>query len=178
MISPSCIDALIQPRSVAVVGASTQSSKLTARLQLFLAQHGFDGRVHPVNPSAESVLGLHSHKSVEEIGEPVDHAYILVGTEHVLSAFADCVAAAVRTVSIMADGFAEPGPQEKERQDRLIARRASCLSPQFHGRCRDAERICLHELCRFKTERLEMGRLAVLARGRRGTRLSNLRILR
>ncbi len=112
--------ALFQPRRIALIGASTDPNRLTARAQVYLRQHHFPGALYPVNPRAETVLGEPAWKSLRDIPEPIDFAYILVGTEHVEAAVADCAARGVPVACVLADGFAETGPEGAALQSRIV----------------------------------------------------------
>ena len=69
--------ALLAPRCVALVGASADPSKNTARPQRFLRKHGYTGKVFPVNPSRDQVLGLPCYRSLADT-PPVDHVFIMI----------------------------------------------------------------------------------------------------
>ena len=103
--------ALFAPQRIALIGASTDASRLTARAQVYLRRHGFGGELFPVNPRAAEVLGEPAYKSLNDIPGQIDFAYILVGTQHVEAAIADCAARGVPAACILADGFAETGPE-------------------------------------------------------------------
>ena len=111
LIASPLARALFAPRRIALIGASTDASRLTARAQVYLRRHGFDGELFPVNPRAETVLGEASYKSLNDIPGAIDFAYILVGTQHVEAAIRDCAARGVPAACILADGFAETGPE-------------------------------------------------------------------
>lgn len=112
--------ALFTPRAVALVGASGDAAKNTARPQRYLKKHGYAGKLFPVNPMRTEVLGAKSYPAVSAIPEPVDHAYIL--TEHVEQALEDCGKCGVALASIFSGGFADAGPEGLERQAKLVAR--------------------------------------------------------
>ena len=95
------LKALTAPRTVALVGASSNPSKLTARPMTFLRQHGYQGRIIPVNPGSAEVMGLPAAPSVTEIQEPVDHAYILLDADPALTALEHCAEMGVAVVSIL-----------------------------------------------------------------------------
>jgi acyl-CoA synthetase (NDP forming) len=119
---------LFTPRRIALVGASSDPTRLTARAQIYLRKHGYTGALFPVNPRAESVLNEKAYPSLRDIPGEIDLAYILVGTQHVEAAIADCAARGVPVAAILADGFAETGAEGAERQARLLeAARASGL---------------------------------------------------
>ena len=113
--------ALFQPARIALIGASTDANRLTARAQVYLRQHRFPGDLFPVNPRAETVLGEPAWKSLRDIPGPIDFAYVLVGTEHVEAAVADCAAHGVPVACVLADGFAETGAEGAALQARIVA---------------------------------------------------------
>ncbi|WP_407493092.1 acetate--CoA ligase family protein [Pseudooceanicola sp. MF1-13] len=114
------LSALIAPSRVALIGASDTPTRLTARPQQFLTAHGFGGEVVPINPRRETVLGARAVPSITDAGA-IDHAYILLDAEPAMQALTDCAAAGVRVVSMLADGFAEAGPEGAARQARAAA---------------------------------------------------------
>jgi acyl-CoA synthetase (NDP forming) len=105
---------------VALVGASGDSAKNTARPQRYLRKHGYTGRIFPVNPSRKEIFSEPCFPSVREIPEAIDHALIMV--QDVEAALEDCAKRGVPVASIYSDGFADAGPQGAERQARLVAR--------------------------------------------------------
>jgi acyl-CoA synthetase (NDP forming) len=116
----SLAQALFSPRAVALVGASGDVRKNTARPQRYLKKHGYRGRVYPVNPTRPEILGEKSYPRVSEVPESVDHAYILI--EDVEQALEDCGRRGVKVASIFSGGFADAGNTGFDRQTRLVAR--------------------------------------------------------
>src|SRR5690606_16099454 len=97
------------PRSVALVGLSDDPSRPTGRVLRFLRNGGYAGRIHAVNPRRETVQDLPAHPSVAALPEVPEHAYVLLGIGLAEQAVADCAAAGVPLVTVLADGFAESG---------------------------------------------------------------------
>lgn len=126
----SFAQALFAPRSVALVGASGDAAKNTARPQRYLKKHGYAGKVFPVNPTRKEIFGERAHARVCDIAEPVDHAYILI--EDVERALEDCGRRGVAVASIFSGGFADAGPQGMRRQAQLVAR-AKALGVRLLG---------------------------------------------
>ena len=116
----SLAGALLSPRRIALVGASADATRLTARAQKYLRRHGFSGALYPVNPRAAEVLGERAYPTLAALPERPDHAYILVGTDRVEEAVAACAEAGVPVATILADGFAESGPEGVARQARVL----------------------------------------------------------
>ncbi|HEX6296182.1 MAG TPA: acetate--CoA ligase family protein [Burkholderiales bacterium] len=111
--------ALFAPRAVALVGASGDERKNTARPQRFLRKHGYTGKVFPVNPSRDEVLGLPCYRTVADT-PPVDHVFIMI--EDVEAALEDCGRRKVPVASVYSDGFADAGVEGAKRQARLVER--------------------------------------------------------
>jgi acyl-CoA synthetase (NDP forming) len=114
-------EALFRPRRVALVGASSDPAKLTARAQIHLRRHGFEGALFPVNPNTAEVLGEPAYPSLAAIPEAIDHAFILTGADRAIEAVEACAAKGIPVATVLADGFAEAGPEGAARQERLLA---------------------------------------------------------
>jgi predicted CoA-binding protein len=99
-------EALLHPRSVAIVGASDDPTKTTGRPLRFLRQSGFAGAVYPVNPKRETVLGERAWPSIAALPEVPEHAYIVTGTELALEAVRECGERGVKVATILAAGSA------------------------------------------------------------------------
>ncbi|MEM7742812.1 MAG: acetate--CoA ligase family protein [Pseudomonadota bacterium] len=113
-------EAVFDPRSVGLIGLSSRVETPAGRVLGYLRQHGYGGRVVVVNPAREEVQGEPALKSIVDAGPVPDHAYILVGTNRVEQAVRDCAEAGVKVASILADGFAESGPEGAAAQARLV----------------------------------------------------------
>jgi acyl-CoA synthetase (NDP forming) len=159
--------ALVAPETVALIGASATPGKLTARPLTFMRQHGFVGRIYPVNPVRSTVMDLPAFPSVRDIPGGVDHAYILLDADPALAALKECAASGVKVVSVLADGFAEAGAEGLARQERLqgIARDAGILliGPNSTGVVTTRSGFACTTNAAFATDRLLPGRLAVLS---------------
>jgi acetyltransferase len=100
---------LLEPDSIAVVGASASPGKSGYIVLHNLLHHGFPGRLYPVNPSADSILGLRAYASVAQLPEPPDLVFIVVPREHVLRVVRECEERKARAVVIVSAGFGEVG---------------------------------------------------------------------
>ncbi|MFL5287877.1 MAG: CoA-binding protein, partial [Rhodopila sp.] len=113
--------ALFAPRRIALIGASTDPTRLTARAQIYLRRHGFTGELFPVNPRADVVLGEKAYPTLRDVPGAIDFAYILVNTQTVEAAMRDCADRGVPVACVLADGFAETGPEGLALQQRIVA---------------------------------------------------------
>jgi len=111
--------ALLSPRSVAIVGQSDDESKTTGRPLKYLRQAGYRGTIYSINPRRDTVLGERAWKSVSALPEAPDHAYVVVPTEAVVDTVAECGRAGVKVATILAAGFSETGADGVAREQRL-----------------------------------------------------------
>jgi acetyltransferase len=115
------LDALLRPRSVAVIGASRTPNTIGYQILDNLVRHGFTGAVYPVNPSAESVHSIKAYPSVEAIPDPVDLAVVVVPKQHVQGVAEACGRKGVRGLVVISAGFREIGGAGVERERQLVA---------------------------------------------------------
>jgi acetyl coenzyme A synthetase (ADP forming)-like protein len=109
-----------EPSSIAVVGASPRTGSIGGELFRNVLRAEFRGVAFPVNRSGESVAGVRSYRSIEEIGEPVDLAVICLPGGGVLDAAREALAAGVRALCVISAGFAETGAAGELRQRDLL----------------------------------------------------------
>lgn len=110
---------ILNPRSVAVIGASRQAGTIGGALVANLKQCGFTGAIYPINPKAGEIDGLRAYPAVAAIGAPVDMALISVPAPMVEQAVRDCAGAGVRGVVIISSGFGEVSPAGREAEMRM-----------------------------------------------------------
>jgi acyl-CoA synthetase (NDP forming) len=114
----AAVDALLAPRTVAIIGAS-DSSGFSRRLVSNLERHQYTGEVFLVNPRRSTVAGKKCYPTVAAVPGPVDLAIVMVASEHVVTALRECAAAGVTVASVAASGFAEAGEQGRAKQDEI-----------------------------------------------------------
>lgn len=119
MTTGSALDAIFEPRSIAIVGASQDPSKIGGRPVELLQKYGYGGRIFPVNPKAPEVQGLAAYPSVTALPEAADLAVIAVPAEVAPDAVEECAAKGVRAAVILSSGFSELGEKGVELQRRL-----------------------------------------------------------
>src|SRR5439155_7308410 len=112
-------EALFAPRAVAIVGQSDDADKTAGRPLKFLRQLGYAGRVYPINPRRETVLGERAWPSLAALPEAPDHAYIVTPTQPAIEAAVECGRIGVKVATILADGFAETGTIGAAREAKL-----------------------------------------------------------
>jgi acetyltransferase len=104
------LDAIFQPRSVAVIGATETPGKVGRTLLANLVSSPFGGTVFPVNPKRPSVLGVKAYPDLASIPDPIELAVIVTPAPSVPGIIEECVAHGVRGAIIISAGFKETGP--------------------------------------------------------------------
>lgn len=119
------LDCLLSPRSIAIVGVSSDFNKLNGRVMKFLLEKGYKGRIFPVNPKYKDVGGHRCFAAIGDIGEAPELAVISVPAKVVPEQLEAAGKAGVRAVIVFSSGFGEMGEEglEKERQVVEIAKR-------------------------------------------------------
>ncbi|MFF8449184.1 GNAT family N-acetyltransferase [Streptomyces leeuwenhoekii] len=127
---------LLAPGSVAVVGAGRTAKGVGRSILGNIRDAGFTGRLHAVNkafPEGQGDLdGVPAHRSVREIDGPVDLAVLAVPAEQVPEAVADCGEHGVQGLVVVSAGYAESGPEGRERQ-RALVRQARAYGMRIIG---------------------------------------------
>ncbi len=116
------IGKLLWPKSVAVIGASSDTSGLRGRILEVIRSHSFAGQIYPVSRSAAEVQGLKAYPSVSALPQPVDLAILIVPAEFVPAEIERCGLAGVKAAVILSSGFAEePGETGSRLQREIVA---------------------------------------------------------
>ena len=189
-IPPSLRQALLSPRSVALIGQSNDATKTAGRPLKYLRQAGYPGRIYPINARRDQVLGERAYPSLAALPEVPEHAYIVAPTEATVEAVEECGRLGVTVATVLADGFAEAGPDGREREARLRATVARTglriVGPSSLGVVNLRERVLLTANAAFDEPDLPVGRIfaasqsgsmigALLSRGKaRGIGFSGL----
>lgn len=121
--APAGLRSLLNPRSVAIIGASEDIRTYAGAPVHNLLAHGFTGRVYPVNPRRTEVQGVPCFPSVLDVPGPVDTAVIAVPTAAVTGVLEECVRKGAASATIITSGFGEEaaGPAGQERAAELEA---------------------------------------------------------
>ena len=122
----STLSTFFSPRSVAVVGASSDTKKPGNIALRNMRSFGYQGKIYPINPREESILGMHCYKSVLDIAEPVDLCVLLVASDYTLAVARELAERKrrfndVSAVVCMSAGFGELNTGEgKQREHDLV----------------------------------------------------------
>jgi acetate---CoA ligase (ADP-forming) len=120
------LDAFFKPKSVAVVGASSDPKKVGNTVLKNLIAMGYQGKIFPINPREESILGHRCYKNMLDIPEPVDACVLLVSADLTMQVAKELVQRKskhndVTAAICMSAGFGELGtPEGKQRERDLV----------------------------------------------------------
>ncbi|MBK1679646.1 bifunctional acetate--CoA ligase family protein/GNAT family N-acetyltransferase [Rhodocyclus tenuis] len=109
MLEQHYLTSLFEPKSVAVIGASERENSVGAILFHNILESGYKGRLYPINPRHETVLGVPAFKSIEEIGARVELAVIATRPQLVPAIVEQCGRSGVKNVIVITSGFSESG---------------------------------------------------------------------
>jgi len=116
------LDYFFKPKSVAVIGASTDPDKLGYAVLENLVEGGYaqQGKVYPINPHAEKILGYEVFSSVTEVPGEIDLAVIVIPYTYVPDVLRECGEKGIPAVVVISAGFREAGMEGLERELELI----------------------------------------------------------
>lgn len=109
-----------EPQGVAIVGASENPDKLSYGILKNMLEYGYSGRVYPVNPKAEKILGLKSYAEILDVPDPVDLAVIILPAPLIPGIIEACGKRGIKNVTVISGGFKEIGPEGKDLENRIL----------------------------------------------------------
>ncbi len=140
------LSAIFTPKSVAVIGASTNPEKLGFQILKNIGDAGFKGPIYPVNPKAKAILDLPCYPSIGAVEGVPELAVIIVPATAVPATLADCGAKGVRGAIVISGGFSESGPEGEALQRqavevarthkiRMVGPNCQGVNNPYHGLC-------------------------------------------
>jgi acyl-CoA synthetase (NDP forming) len=120
-LSDQRVRLLFEPRSVAIVGASSDPTKASGLPLRNLLQSRFSGKIYPVNPRATEISGILCHPSVTDLPEAPDVAVLMVDARLSPQVLEECGRKGVKAAVVGSAGFSESGPEGRKLQTQLNA---------------------------------------------------------
>ncbi|HEY7999079.1 MAG TPA: acetate--CoA ligase family protein [Pseudolabrys sp.] len=141
------IEKLLWPKTVTVVGASSDTGGLRGRILEIILSHPYEGKVYPVSRSASEVQGLKAYASVDALPEPADLAILIVPAQYIPAELERCGRAGVKAAVILSSGFAEESSEAGLRMQAEIAATArrydmAVTGPNTEGFANIAAALC------------------------------------
>ena len=131
------IDAIMKPKSIAVIGASTKPKTIGSEIMQRLRDYKFNGNIYPVNPKGGIIEGFQAYTSINEVPGDVDLAVIVVNAKFVLDTIDQCHEKGIKGICIITAGFKETGKEGAELEKQLLEKIRSygmrCVGPNCLG---------------------------------------------
>jgi acetyltransferase len=129
------LEGFFHPKSVAVVGASNNTTKIGYQIIHNIIEGGFKGDVYPINPKEAEIHGKKAYKSVKDVPGQLDLAVITVPAPFVIPTMLECAEKGVKNATIITSGFGEVGNHKDEEEIKRIADEAGIafLGPNILG---------------------------------------------
>ncbi len=126
------VDPFFNPGSIALIGASKTPGKGGNIILRNLLKAGFQGRIYPINPGADEILGMKAYARVSEVPDPVDLAMFVIPKAAVPEALKDCAVKGVRNIILSTGGYSDAGESGLAEQKEL-ARHARATGLRLMG---------------------------------------------
>jgi acyl-CoA synthetase (NDP forming) len=114
------LHAALDPKSIAIIGASENPNKIGGRPIHYMKRHGYQGAIYPINPNRAEIQGLKSYPSLAALPEVPELAIVIVGGDGTVAAVEECARLGVKAAIIIASGFAETGDEGRAVQDGMV----------------------------------------------------------
>jgi acyl-CoA synthetase (NDP forming) len=159
------ISRLLQPRSVAVIGASADAGKTTGRPVSYLVKHGFAGDIYPVNPKVDRIGALTCYPDIASLPGVPDVGIVLLGAERAHLAVRDLAARGCAAAIVLASGYTETGEDGARRQKQLIEAAGSMriLGPNTIGLVNLTDNIVLSATGALEMAHFPVGGIGVVS---------------
>tara|TARA_R110001592_G_scaffold25555_3_gene96961 strand:- start:27635 stop:29701 length:2067 start_codon:yes stop_codon:yes gene_type:complete len=158
-------DFLLNPASVAVVGASADPNKLNGRPITYLKRHGYGGRIFPINPRYDEIDGLKCYADARDLPIAPDLGLVLVGANRVIESVQQLAEAGTKAAIVLASGFGETGEEGRARQAALreAAGNMRILGPNTIGLVNLTDGIMLSASGAMEMPEFNSGNIALIS---------------
>ena len=126
---------IMKPDAVAVIGASGEAGKIGNSVMKNLINGGYQGKIYPINPSADEIMGLRAYKSVKDVPGPIDVAVFAIPAKFVAQALTEVGEKKIPGAVLIPSGFAETGNVEGQKEIQAIGRKygVRLMGPNIYG---------------------------------------------
>jgi Acyl-CoA synthetase (NDP forming) len=121
LIQTHPLEQFFNPKSVAIIGASSDPKKLGGKPIRYMLERGYEGQIYPINKRAETIQGLKAYPSLSDVPGPVDQALIIVPASAALAALQECIDKGIKAVQVLSSGFAEESEEGARQQNEMVA---------------------------------------------------------
>lgn len=161
------ISHILKPESVAVIGASEDLTKFGGRLFKLLVQHRYAGKIYPINPKRDTLLGIKAYPSIDKTPTPPDMAVMAVPRDAVRDAVLACADAGTKVAIIITSKFSDAGPEgaalEAEVVEIARSRGMRLIGPNCLGLISPANNLALCASPALFVDRLPVGHIGMVS---------------
>ncbi|MEO1784161.1 acetate--CoA ligase family protein [Thermodesulfobium sp. 4217-1] len=131
------MDMFFKPKSIAIIGASSEEKKLGYAVLKNVIDGGYNGNIYPINPKSDSILGYKCYKSVLDIPEDIELAVFVIPSKFVNPVMKECAQKNVKGAIVITAGFKETGVEgaklERELKDIIKSNNIRLVGPNVLG---------------------------------------------
>ena len=120
MTAQQAVEKLLRPQSVVVVGASSNKNKIAGKIVPNLLANDFSGKIYQINPKADEINGLPVYKSVKDLPETPDLAYVILPSDLSVKAIRECGEKGIPVAISSAAGFSENEDEMGQKRSRAL----------------------------------------------------------
>ncbi|HMA08910.1 MAG TPA: acetate--CoA ligase family protein, partial [Ramlibacter sp.] len=126
---------IMQPKAVAVIGASSENGKIGNSVMKNLINGGYKGKIYPIHPKDAEILGYKAYKSVKDVPEEIDTAVFAIPAKFVAGALKECGEKKIAGAILIPSGFGETGNIEGQEELQRIGREYNIrlMGPNIYG---------------------------------------------
>ncbi len=126
---------IMQPASLAVIGASAEDGKIGNSVMKNLINGGYKGQIYPIHPKAEEIMGFKAYKSVKDVPGTIDTAVFAIPAKLVAGALVECGEKKIAGAVLIPSGFAETGNMDGQQELVEIGRKYNIrlMGPNIYG---------------------------------------------
>jgi len=126
---------IMKPDAVAVIGASAEEGKIGNSVMKNLINGGYQGKIYPINPSADEIMGRKAYKSVKDVPGEIDVAVFAIPAKFVAQALTEVGEKKIPGAVLIPSGFAETGNVEGQKEIQAIGRKygVRLMGPNIYG---------------------------------------------
>jgi acetyl coenzyme A synthetase (ADP forming)-like protein len=126
---------IMKPDAVAVIGASDETGKIGNSVMKNLINGGYQGKIYPINPSADEIMGIKAYKSVKDVPGEIDVAVFAIPAKFVAAALVECGEKKIPGAVLIPSGFAETGNVEGQKEIQAIGQKygVRLMGPNIYG---------------------------------------------
>ncbi len=114
------LEPMFHPESVAIIGASNKKRKIGNTILKNMAESGYKGKVFPINPKEEQIMGHRAYKTISEVKSEIDLAVLCIPSKYCVPIVEECGSIGVKTMVIITAGFKEIGGDGLERENNIV----------------------------------------------------------